>query len=61
MLATTVLGTAVLAVGRAGAAILPPRLRKKLEDRFFFAVFNLTRVTNDAYGWRPRDDDQRSG
>ena len=29
------------------------RLREILERRVFYAVFNTTRVTNDAYGWRP--------
>ena len=31
------------------------KLKKKLWDRFFYAVFQSTRVTNDAYGWRPTD------
>lgn len=43
----------VLGVGRAAVRALPARARKALEDRFFYAVFQTTRVTNDAYGWRP--------
>jgi hypothetical protein len=41
------------AVGRA----LPSGVMRQLDDRVFYAVFNLTRVTNDAYGWRPDVDD----
>lgn len=42
-----------LALGRRAWARLPPRARKELEDRFFWAIFQRTRVENDAYGWRP--------
>jgi len=34
---------------KIGAKVIPKSLRKRLEDRFFYAVFNLTRVTNDHY------------
>ena len=34
---------------------LPSRLVKMAEDRVFYVVFNTTRVTNDAYGWRPEE------
>jgi hypothetical protein len=34
---------------RIGAKAIPKGLRKRLEDRFFYAIFNLTRVTNDHY------------
>ena len=34
-------------------ARLPAPARHVVERRFFYAVFNLTRVTNDNYGWRP--------
>ena len=33
---------------------VPPKLRKDVEDRIFYAIFQMTRVENDAYGWRPR-------
>jgi hypothetical protein len=26
------------------------------EDRIFYAIFQVTRVTNDHYGWRPPED-----
>lgn len=42
-----------LGLGRALLRQLPEGLKKNLEDRFFYAVFQSTRVTNDAYGWRP--------
>ena len=45
----------VVACGRGVARILPTRVRKALDDRIFYVVFNLTRVTNDAYGWRPAE------
>jgi hypothetical protein len=34
---------------RIGAKVIPKGLKKRLEDRFFYAIFNLTRVTNDHY------------
>lgn len=46
-------GEVVVGGGRLLFRALPQRARKELEDRFFGAVFNVTRVTNDAYGWRP--------
>lgn len=33
--------------------VLPRGLRKNLEDRVFYVIFQRTRVENDAYGWRP--------
>ncbi len=42
-----------LSVGRAAARLLPRRLREAIDDRVFGAVFQVTRVTNDHYGWRP--------
>lgn len=32
---------------------LPASWRKRLDDRLFGAIFQATRVTNDAYGWSP--------
>lgn len=32
---------------------VPGGVRKQVEDRVFYAIFQSTRVTNDAYGWRP--------
>lgn len=44
-----------IVVGTARAVVrrLPTRLKKALDDRLFGAIFQVTRVTNDAYGWRP--------
>lgn len=42
-----------LALGRAVGRVLPAPARRALDQRFFGAVFQVTRVTNDAYGWRP--------
>lgn len=50
-----------IGLGRRAVELLPGRVRKALDDRFFYAVFNVTRVTNDAYGWRPAQDSGGSG
>ena len=42
------------AVGRLSLRVVPGRIRKSVDDRFFYAVFNLTRVTNDHYPMRAR-------
>ena len=34
-------------MGGAAKRLVPERVRKHLDQRFFYAVFNLTRVTND--------------
>lgn len=44
-----------VAAGRGAWGRLPARVRKGLEDRVFYAIFQVTRVENDAYGWRPED------
>lgn len=43
------------------ARLVPAGLRKRLSDRVFYAVFHSTRVTNDAYGWRPPDPREEDG
>ncbi|MFZ5475760.1 MAG: hypothetical protein ACOZNI_03200 [Myxococcota bacterium] len=44
---------AAIATARAIGRVLPKRVVKSLEDRVFYAIFQRTRVENDAYGWRP--------
>ena len=56
LLARTLLGG-----GRVAMKLLPARVQKAIEDRFFYAVFNVTRVTNDHYGWRPDSEDEEEG
>lgn len=41
----------IVGAGRAVVARLPPGWRRRLDDRLFGAIFQATRVTNDAYGW----------
>ena len=41
---------------RTGGRLLPGPVRRLLEDRVFYAVFQTTRVTNDNYGWRPEEE-----
>ena len=43
----------LLGLGRRAFALLSPAARREVEDRVFRAVFHGTRITNDAYGWRP--------
>ncbi|MBM4392034.1 MAG: hypothetical protein FJ090_13010 [Deltaproteobacteria bacterium] len=42
-----------LRLARGVVRAMPARVRKSLDDRFFGAVFQVTRVTNDAYGHKP--------
>lgn len=41
---------------RAAARAMPVRWRSELEDRLFYAIFQMTRVENDAY---PRREEVR--
>ncbi|MEN9805959.1 MAG: hypothetical protein RL756_467 [Pseudomonadota bacterium] len=50
---TDAVAALTVAGGRAAVRLLPARVRKNLEDRLFYAIFQRTRVENDAYGWRP--------
>lgn len=52
---------AVLGGGRLVLRALPERTRQRLEDRFFYAVFQVTRVENDNYGRRVDPDSGGSG
>jgi hypothetical protein len=47
------LGRVVFGLGRRVLAALPGGAVRALEDRLFYSVFQVTRVTNDAYGWKP--------
>lgn len=42
-----------LGAGRVLVRLLPGRVRRAIDDRVFGVVFQVTRVTNDHYGWRP--------
>ena len=42
-------------VGSTGKRIIPGGVRAFLKQRIFYAIFQTTRVTNDAYGWRPEE------
>ncbi len=35
------------------------KILKKIQNRLGYAVFQSTRVTNDAYGWRPEEKPRR--
>jgi len=43
------LGRTLLRVGHAVSRLVPSPARKLLDDRVFYAVHQLTRVTNDHY------------
>lgn len=49
--AAMALGQVILGVGRTLRPLVPKRLATVIEDRFFGAVFQVTRVTNDNYGY----------
>lgn len=51
----------VVGGGRLVVRLLPRRVQKALDDRLFGAIFQVTRVTNDAYGWRPATPAGRPG
>ena len=42
-----------IAAGRVLSRAMPRRVKKMVEDRIFFAIYQKTRVENDAYGWKP--------
>lgn len=42
-----------LRLARGVVKRLPQRMRRRLDDGLFYAIFQVTRVTNDNYGWRP--------
>ena len=46
---TMAAGRALLGVAALVKPLVPVRLRRDLDDRFFGAVFQVTRVTNDNY------------
>jgi hypothetical protein len=48
-------GRLVLGVAAVVKPIVPKRLRRALDDRFFGAVFQVTRVTNDNYDSSTRE------
>ena len=50
-------GRVLLGLGRLVQPLVPAPLRKALEDRFFGAIFQVTRVTNDHY----EEPDEDSG
>ena len=48
-------GRALLGLGRLVQPLVPAPLRRAIEDRFFGAIFQVTRVTNDHYD-QPGED-----
>ena len=44
----------VLGLARRVVGVLPADARARLEDRFFYSVFQVSRVTNDHYPKRAR-------
>ena len=51
------LSRVVFRLGRSVGTRLPRIVSRNFENRVFYAIFNVTRVTNDAYGWRPTDQE----
>ena len=44
------IGGMVAGIGRLLKPIIPAKVARSIDDRFFGAVFQVTRVTNDNYG-----------
>ena len=44
------IGSVVTGFGRLIRPVIPAKLVRTIDDRFFGAVFQVTRVTNDNYG-----------
>ena len=44
-----VVGEALFGLGRILKPLVPERIARAVDDRFFGAVFQVTRVTNDNY------------
>ena len=53
---TLMVADVAVRLGRRIWGALPGGLKKGLEDRAFYVIFQKTRVENDAYGWRPPPD-----
>jgi len=53
------IATLMVNMARGASRLLPARMRKGIEDRLFYAIFQATRVENDAYGWRPDQSQKR--
>ena len=51
-------GRALIGGLKAAGRLLPSRLRRRIEDRVFYGIFNATRVMNDNYGWRPKSEEE---
>ncbi|MFT5681933.1 MAG: hypothetical protein ACI8RZ_002851 [Myxococcota bacterium] len=51
-------GRAVIGGMKAAKRLIPARLLRVVEDRIFYGIFNVTRVMNDHYGWRPPDPEE---
>jgi hypothetical protein len=49
------LANALFLPARLARRALPRSVRDHLEDRLFYAIFQVTRVTNDAYPRREAD------
>ena len=44
-------------IGGRLVKVLPSAIRESALNRLFYAVFQVTRVTNDAYGWKPEPEE----
>jgi len=58
------LGRVLIGVGRRLRPLVPPSARRWIDDRLFGAIFQVTRVTNDNYGYgvqEPEAETAQSG
>jgi len=49
------LGRVLIGLGRRVKPVVPPAARRWMDDRIFGAIFQVTRVTNDNYGYGVED------
>ncbi len=56
-----VVGRALVGLGRRFKPLVPQRARQWMDDRFFGAVFQITRVTNDNYDTGTTAESSQSG
>ena len=54
-------GKMLLSLGRRVKPLVPDKTRRWIDDRFFGAIFQVTRVTNDNYGDGPAAESGQSG
>jgi len=53
----SIIRRALIKAAQTASLVFPVGVRKKMAERFYYSIFQSTRVTNDAYGWRPEKEE----